>query len=206
MWGEQMVKKVKWGESGLAGRVGTKFRTLKTENRLHGRFFGGAERVFDASPECFRKSNRLLMQVSLCFWGSKLCPNSPRQSRLAPLYGTYWRPRTVSAFFDAHLLSSNSFHSRKTVDEYDSKQAFIDLLTLLLHPERLWAGKILRPMAQCSYFVFPCAESVQRSARNTSEKTHRSHMSSYHPWWQVPQSRQALHRALETPRLIAKLH
>jgi len=27
---------VKWGESGLAGRVGTKFRPLKKEIRLHG--------------------------------------------------------------------------------------------------------------------------------------------------------------------------
>jgi len=58
---------VKWGESGLAGRVGTKCRTLKTENRLQGRVFGGAEGVFDASPECFRKSKSLLMQMSLCF-------------------------------------------------------------------------------------------------------------------------------------------
>jgi len=58
---------VKWGESGLAGRVGTKFRTFKTENRLHGRVFGGAEGVFDASPECSRKSKSLLMQVSLRF-------------------------------------------------------------------------------------------------------------------------------------------
>ena len=43
-----------------------KFRTVKTENRLHGRVFGGAEGVLDASPECFRKSESLLMQVSLC--------------------------------------------------------------------------------------------------------------------------------------------
>jgi len=49
------------------GRVVTKFRTLKTEDRLHGRVFGGAEGVFDASPECFRKSKSLLIQVSLCF-------------------------------------------------------------------------------------------------------------------------------------------
>ena len=69
------------------GRVGTKFRTLKTGSRLHGWVFGGAEGVFDASPECFRKSKSRLMKVSV-FWGSKLCPNSPRQSRLAPLYGT----------------------------------------------------------------------------------------------------------------------
>jgi len=78
---------VKRGESGLAGRVGTKFRTLKTESRLHGRVFGGAKGGFDGAPECFRKSKSLLMQVSLCFGGPKLCPNSPRQSRLAPLYG-----------------------------------------------------------------------------------------------------------------------
>jgi len=61
------IPTVKWGESGQAGRVGTKFGTLETENRLHGRVFGGAEGVFNASPECFRKSKSLLMQVSLCF-------------------------------------------------------------------------------------------------------------------------------------------
>ena len=61
------MRTVKWSESGLAGRVGTKFRTFKTENRLHRRVFGGAEGVFGASPECFGKSKSLLMQVSLCF-------------------------------------------------------------------------------------------------------------------------------------------
>ena len=91
-------------ESGLAGRVGTKFRTLKTGSRLHGRIFGGAEGVFDASPECFRKSKSLLMQVSFCFRGSKLCPNSPRQSRLAPLYGRYTGP----VFYRCHSHSVGS--------------------------------------------------------------------------------------------------
>ena len=91
---------VKWGELGLAGRVGTKFRTFKTENRLHGRVFGGVQGVFDASPECFRKAKSLLMQVSLCFLGSKLCPNSPRQSRLTPLYGFFLKKqRNIRVFF-----------------------------------------------------------------------------------------------------------
>jgi len=52
-------KDVKWGESGLAGRVGTKFRTLKTENRRHGRVFGGAEGVFDGPPRSASENQKV---------------------------------------------------------------------------------------------------------------------------------------------------
>jgi len=63
------------------GRVGAKLTPLKTETRLHERVFSAAG-VFDASPECSRKSEALLMQESLCFQASLLFPNLPRQSRL----------------------------------------------------------------------------------------------------------------------------
>jgi len=79
---------VKWGESGLAGRVGAKFRPAKTETHLHEKtfWFSGAFRRGIENSRCPAKKSPV--QSSLCFQGSKLCPNSPRQSRLPPLFGT----------------------------------------------------------------------------------------------------------------------
>ena len=71
---------VKRGEFRLAGRVGTKFRSSKTETHLN-------EQTFGFSKALRRSIENSPVQSILCFQGSKLRPNSPRQSRLAPFYG-----------------------------------------------------------------------------------------------------------------------
>ena len=60
---------IKWGESGLVGRVGTKSRPLKTETHLHEqsfRFPGALRRSIENSC-CIKHSPK----SSLCFQGSK---------------------------------------------------------------------------------------------------------------------------------------
>jgi len=78
---------MKWGESGLAGRVGTKFRPSKTETHLHEQVFGFSEALRRSIENSLCITENSAVQSILCFQGSKLRPNSPRQSRLAPLYG-----------------------------------------------------------------------------------------------------------------------
>ena len=78
---------VKWGESGPAERVGTKFRFSKTETHLHEQTFWFSEALRRSIENSLCTTKNSPVQSILCFQGSKLRPNSPRQSRLAPLYG-----------------------------------------------------------------------------------------------------------------------
>ena len=89
-FGRVQVPTVKWGESGLVERVGTKFRPQKQRLICMSRLFdfrkhSGEARSIENSL-CTTENSPV--QSTLCFQGSELCLNSPRQSRLAPLCGT----------------------------------------------------------------------------------------------------------------------
>jgi len=90
-----------WGESGLAGWVGTMFRTSKTETHLHEQTYGFSGALRRSIENSLCTTGNSPVQSILCFQASKLCPNSPRQSRLAPLYGTNrWNLFTPKKYFD----------------------------------------------------------------------------------------------------------
>jgi len=98
---------VKWGESGLAGRVGTKFRSSKTETQLHEQTFWFSEALRRSIENSLCTTENSPVQSILCFQGSKLRPNSPRQSRFAPLYCMFllWKDKKSSIIRKSCLYS-----------------------------------------------------------------------------------------------------
>jgi len=136
---------VKWGESGLAGRVGTKFRSSKTTHlHEHNFWFSEALRTSIENSHCTTENSPL--QSILCFQASsQLASPVPTRPTLRYFFQTFInlerrkiRKRT-SNDFDRYLLYLSTYYCIMLFCRISSRFQVREVWNI-------WEGAILLPL------------------------------------------------------------